>query len=291
MKKELRADLYLFVMTIFIGISLPVTSIALKTMSPFVFISIRYLLAAMVLAIPVYKSFKKLDKKTFLVSFVMGFTLFIGMGLQTIGLMYTTPSISGFVMGLTVVFVPILAAILYKRFPDIKTIAGIILSLIGLIVMCGSFGNGINLGEVLTLIGSISIAIQIMVIDRFGKEVDIGLMTFLELLIAGLFSLFTTIITGDMSITFSLTPILCVAFVAVFATALALFVINKMQPDTNPTHASIIYLVEPVSSALVSILIGYALTVNTIIGCIFILIGTITISIKFTKEKNIKATN
>ncbi|WP_455537716.1 DMT family transporter [Terrisporobacter sp.] len=280
MRKELKADLYLFLMTIFIGISLPVTSIALKTMSPFVFISIRYLLASIVLAIPLYKSFKKLDKKTFIVGFIIGFTLFVGMGLQTIGLMYTTPSISGFIMGLTVVFVPILDAILYKKFPDIKTIIGIVLSLIGLIVMCGSFESGINIGEILTLIGSISIAAQIMIVDKFGKTVNVSLMTFIELFVAGLISLFTTIITGDISITLSPNPIICVIFVAVFATTLALFVMNKMQPDTNPTHAAIIYLMEPVSSALVSILIGYVLTTNTIIGCIIIIIGTLIISIK-----------
>lgn len=285
MTKELKAELYLLIATILLGVGLPISSIALRSVPSLAFISLRYLIAAGILGIIFYKNFKKINKRLFKLSLLIGTLMAFSLGLQTVGLLYTSPEISGFIMGLTVVSVPILVAILYKKAPNFKTIIGIILSLIGLVIMCGDFGSGINIGELLTLIGSIITAFQIILLDRFGMEHDAVLLTTIEFFVAGFWSLIPTVATQSFPTTFNLVAILCVLFVAVIGTAIPMVVMNKMQPYTNPTHASIIYLAEPISSAVFSALLGYPIAFNTIIGCVLIILGTLVISIKFSKAK------
>lgn len=64
----------------------------------------------------------------------------------------------------------------------------------------------------------------------------------------------------------------------------AYFVQNKMQPFRNPTRAAIIFLAEPIFSAIFSTFIGDNLTSRALIGYILILSGMVASNIK-VKEK------
>ena len=57
-----------------------------------------------------------------------------------------------------------------------------------------------------------------------------------------------------------------------------------MQPYTKPTHAAIIFLSEPVFSAIFSTFIGDKLTGKTLIGCVFIFLGMVAINLNFEKK-------
>lgn len=73
----------------------------------------------------------------------------------------------------------------------------------------------------------------------------------------------------------------------IFRTIVDYLVQNKMQPYTNPTHAAIIFLAEPVFSAIFSTFIGDKLTGKTLVGCALILLGMIVINIKTDSEVKI----
>lgn len=287
MTKELKADLSLLGITMFWGISFPIMSIALKSIQPYSFIAIRYTLAAIILAVVFHKSFKTINKKDIKASLLIGMSLLIGTIFQVVGLIYTTPSKSGFITGLNVVFVPITLAVIYKRFPDLKTMLGLVLSVVGLALMSINGKMGINFGDFLTLLGSISFSFQILLVDKYAKQVDAGLLTSLELFVAGLLCFIPAIGIEKLQMDLSPFVIGAVAFTAVFSTAIAMCVQNKMQPYTNPTHAAIIYLAEPVFAAIFSAFIGDKLTGKSFAGCMFILLGTLIISIKIDfKKKN-----
>ncbi|MTK13395.1 MAG: EamA family transporter, partial [Clostridiaceae bacterium] len=61
----------------------------------------------------------------------------------------------------------------------------------------------------------------------------------------------------------------------------------KMQPYTNPTHAAIIFLGEPVFGAIFSMIFGDKLTGKTLAGCALILLGMIIINIKNNSSSDI----
>lgn len=280
MTKELKADLSLIGITMFWGASFPIMSIALKNIQPYSFIAIRNTLAALILAVVFHKSFKNMRKQDIKASVFIGLSLLIGTIFQVVGLTMTTPSKSGFITGLNVVFVPIILAVLYKKVPDIKTFIGVILSILGLGIMSVNGSMGINLGDFLTLLGSISFSVQILLVDKYAKEVDAGVLTSLELFVVGLLGFIPAIGVEKLHMNLNAFVIGAILFTAIFSTAIAMSVQNKMQPYTSPTHAAIIYLAEPVFGAIFSTFFGDRLTGKTFAGCMLILFGTLVISIK-----------
>jgi drug/metabolite transporter (DMT)-like permease len=286
MRQELKADLALIGVTVFWGTSFPIMSIVLKSMPPYSFIAIRNMIGAVLLTAVFYKSFRKINLKDIKAAFLIGLSLLIGMIFQVVGLIYTTPSKSGFITGLNVVFVPLILAFIYRKFPDLKTLVGIILSVIGLALMSINGSMGINFGDILTLLGAIAFSFQILLVDKYGKEVDAGLLTSLELFVVGLLAFVPAIGIERLQFEMNVFVVGAILFTAVFSTAIAMWVQNKMQPYTNPTHAAIIYLAEPVFAAIFSAFIGDKLTGKSLAGGLLILLGTLIISIKFKSNRD-----
>lgn len=139
MTKELKADICLFLVTIAWGGSFPVMSVALKSIPPYSFLMLRFLFAGVVLALICHKRLKNINKETIIGGIIVGLTMFFGSAFQSVGLLYTTSSKSGFITGLYVVIVPVLVAIIYMKVPDVNTIIGAALALIGLGVILQHF--------------------------------------------------------------------------------------------------------------------------------------------------------
>jgi drug/metabolite transporter (DMT)-like permease len=283
MTRKTKAELSLLLMTFIWGVSFPLMSVALKDVGPFTFIAIRNILAALVLVAVFYKRLRLINKKTIRIALLISVAMFIGTALQITGLVYTTPSKSGFLTGLNVVFVPIILAFLYKKLPNLKIVIGVILAIAGLFAMSARGidpSSGMNFGDFLTILSAIGFSVQIILVDKYGSKVDAILITMLEVGFIGIFSLLPAIFAEKFSIVPNVGVISALIFTSVLCTALALAVMNKMQPETDPTHASIIYLGEPVFSAIASVFIGDRLSGGTLLGCIFILLGMVISSFK-----------
>ncbi|WP_461206534.1 DMT family transporter [Clostridium sp. DL1XJH146] len=280
MKRQLKADLVLLSVAIFWGGSFPVMKIALGSIPPYTFLAIRYLVSALLLLPFSYKYFNKIDKKTLIYSFLIGLTLFLGSGLQVIGLQYTTPSKSGFLTGLNVLIVPILIAIIYKKIPELKVIIGIVFSLCGLYIMSSGGTTGINIGDILTILCAFSFGTQIILVDKFTKDINLPLFTFLEMLFVGIMGSIPAISIEGMKFDINFISIGGILYLAIFCTIYAYGLQNKVQKFTTPSHAAIIFLAEPVFGAIFSIFIGDMLTGRTLIGCVFILFGMVIINLK-----------
>jgi drug/metabolite transporter (DMT)-like permease len=216
----------------------------------------------------------KINGQTIIAALFIGGTLGLGCSFQLTGLLYTTPSKSGFITGLSVVFVPIYLAVIQKKLPSKKTIFGAALALTGLWLMSIKQGAmDINIGDLLTLVCAAVFGFQIMAVDKFAKNVDIMLLTCLEMFVIGILAIPPAIAVDKFNISFSPFTIAAMAFMIIFGTIAAHSIQNKMQPLTDPAHAAIIYLAEPVFGALFSILIGDILSGQALLGCLLIFIA------------------
>lgn len=292
MTRKLKAELFLLLATLMWGASFPMMSVALKNIGPFTFITIRNLLATTVLGVIFYRRLKLINKSTVKIAFLISISMFVGSALQNSGLLYTTPSKSGFLTGLNVVFVPIILAFFYKKLPDIKIIIGVVLSVCGLFAMSMKGLNaqgGLNFGDFLTILCAIAFSVQIILVDKYAGDVDAILVTIMEVGFIGIFSLIPGIFIEKFSIVPNMSVISTLIFTAVFCTAVAMIIMNKMQPETDPTHASIIYLGEPVFSAIFSALIGDRLTGGALLGCILIMLGMVIASFKSPDRNTLNA--
>jgi drug/metabolite transporter (DMT)-like permease len=280
--RQLKAELSLLAITIFWGASFPIMKIVLNDIPAYSFIALRNLLGAILLTIVFYKRLRNINKKLIIGAVLIGVSLFSGSVFQMLGLMYTTPSKSGFLTGLNVIFVPLILAVMFKKLPDIKTIAAVVISIIGLLLMSSSAINGFNYGDLLTLICAVCFSAQILLVDKYTKEVDPILLTILELAVVGVLALIPSIFIDKLQININGFSIFAVSFTTIFCTAIAMVVQNKMQKYTNPSHAAIIYLAEPVFGAIFSVLVNDILSGRTLLGCLVILSGMLILNLRFT---------
>jgi drug/metabolite transporter (DMT)-like permease len=283
MRKQLKGDISLLLVTIAWGTSFPIMSIALKDIPPYSFIAIRYAFAGIILGVFFIKRFKNISLNTIKGGVFVGAALGFGVILQALGLVYTTPSKSGFITGLNVVLVPIFIAAIYKKVPDIKTMFGIIVSVVGLGLMSISGTVGINVGDVLTMFSAVAFAVQIILVDKYAGNVDAALLTIIEFLVIGIMGAVPALFIEGFRMNINSFALGSIVYTALFCTILAYGVQNVAQAYTTPTHAAIIFLAEPVFSAIFSVFIGDKLTGRTFWGALLILIGMIAINIKLNK--------
>jgi drug/metabolite transporter (DMT)-like permease len=160
----------------------------LEYIPAYAYLSIRFLLAAIVLAAIFHKNLKSLSKRTLLYGSIIGLFMFGGMAFQVVGLYTTTASNSGFITGLNVVMVPLFAAVMLKKKPDRSSFIGVAIAFIGLFFLSGGLNFSFNFGDFLTFLCAICWAFQIIAIDKFTQTEDAPLLAVIQLFFIGIAS-------------------------------------------------------------------------------------------------------
>lgn len=106
MSKQIKADLFLLLITAIWGASFTLMKNVLEVIPSFAYLSLRFIIATIVLVVIYYKNLRTASKKVIVYGCIIGLMLFGGMALQVSGLYYTTASNSAFITGLNVVMVP-----------------------------------------------------------------------------------------------------------------------------------------------------------------------------------------
>lgn len=276
MNKQLKADLSLLGITMIWGASFTLMKEGIKDIPPYTFLAIRYIIGCLILAIIFYKRMKNIDRETLKYGIIIGAALTGGGIFQIVGLQFTTASKSGFITGLCVVFVPIFLSIMNRKLPDKKSTMGIFLSLLGLGLLTLSGDLGINKGDFLTLISAVFFAGQVIFIDRFAPRFDTIALTVVELGTISVISLILGFFLEGCKVTFTGYSVFSILFTGILCSALAYFVQMEMQKHTTATHAALIFLGEPVFSAIIAaIFLKEIMTIKMVFGCILILMGMI----------------
>ncbi len=298
MPKKLRADLMLLAITVVWGASFPFMKLILAYVPAYAYLSMRFLLAAAVLAIIFHKSFRKFNKKVLFCGCIIGVFMFGGMAFQVVGLYTTSASNSGFITGLNVVMVPVFAAVLLRKKPDRASITGIGVAFIGLFFLSGGLNFNFNEGDFLTFLCAICWAFQIICIDKFIQTEDAALLSIIQLVFIGVASsaLWVTADAGK-PLVINGTVIGILLFTAILGSALAFGGQTIAQKDTTPAHTALILTAEPVFAAIFAMIIPNAQGVTEMpslvkmTGCLLILSGMLISELKIGKGKDRKSGN
>jgi drug/metabolite transporter (DMT)-like permease len=279
MSKQIKADLSLLAVTTVWGSSFVLMRNVLEHIPSFAYLSLRFIIATLVLVLLYYKKLKLINRRVLLYGLFLGVLLAGGMALQVIGLYYTTASNSAFITAMTVVFVPIISSYMLRKKPDSNSIMGVIMAVLGLYFITGGINFKFNKGDFLTLLCAICFSFQIIYIDKYTEKYDPLLLSILQI---GFASIIYTVIwlTIDYKpIELNVTVIYTLLITGVLCTALAFTVQTVAQRNTSPTHTVLIFTVEPVFGLLFALIIPDSsgvtetLTLNTVIGSILILSG------------------
>lgn len=286
MKKSLVADITLFFIALIWGATFVVVQNAVEILPPNTFNSVRFGIAALFLFI-VYLLFSPnkrslFDKKMLRSGAFLGLWLFGGYALQTVGLLYTSPSKAGFITGLCVVLVPLFSFLLLKDTIKWPAIVGVIMAVIGLFLLTTSGSLALNLGDFLVFGCAICFALQIVFTGKFAPKFDalplaitqIGTVAVLSFIYAVFFEHWQTMFDPAVMLVPDVAWGLFITSIP--ATALAFLAQTSFQKYTTSTRVALLFSLEPVFAALTSYLwIHEILTGLQVLGCTLIFSGMI----------------
>jgi drug/metabolite transporter (DMT)-like permease len=200
--------------------------------------------------------------------------LFAGYALQTVGLKYTTASNAAFITGLSVVLVPLLAAVGLRSLPSPEAIGGALLAAVGLGCLTIGDGFALNVGDLLVLGCAFAFAGQIVLMGKYATRSSTYELVVGQMLAVALWSWVFTLIWEEP--TFQATPRtwMAMAITGILASAVAFLIQAAMQRFTSPTRTGIIFATEPVFAALFAYFwLHESLSLRQLVGCILILSG------------------
>ena len=278
-KRQLYAELILASVTLFWGATFPIVKDAITEMPVMAFLWVRFAIAAIILAFLAGRSgFATLDRRGWLVGILLGSLLALAFIFQTFGLERTSSANTGFLTGLGVIWVPLLAGPLLKKPAALGSKIGVGFALIGLLLLTWHTPWTINFGDLLVVICSIFIALHILGLDFFTKGYDGKALTFVQIATAALLYLIGSLLFEPVSWpqTWSGSLIFAFLITSVFATVYAFWAMTTFQNRTTPTRAALIYTLEPVFAAIFSVwLAGDRLTTIGWFGGALIVFGMI----------------
>lgn len=279
MKKTARAELALVMVTIIWGTTFVVVKSALAEVSAYLFLALRFTLAAIVLGL-VYRRSTRRDG--IVPGIFAGVLLFTAYVFQTLGLELTTPSKSAFITSLSIPMVPLLASLVYRSRPHFIEVVGILIATFGMALMTLPSGKfEISRGDLLTLMCAITFALHIVVVGRFAPVTGFAPLAVIQTMVAA--GLGIASFWFAEPVRFHFTPAVAGAVVAtgLLATAVAFTTMAWAQQYTSPARTALIFAVEPVVAWFTSYLLtGELLTNQAKVGAGLIFGGILLVETK-----------
>src|SRR5271163_4345348 len=182
LSKHLRADLALGLTALIWGATFVVVKDALADVSVFLYIAVRFALAAVVMAIFFRQALRGLTRSSIWAGAQIGFFMFAGYAFQTTGLKFTTPSKAAFITGSSVVIVPLLLALFSRRRVNKWIWAGALSALAGLyfLTVPPEGLGGLNRGDPIVFGCAVAFALHMIVISRYVEHHSVGALAVIQ---------------------------------------------------------------------------------------------------------------
>ena len=301
MKNKLIAFSSLLFVSLMWGSSLFIVKETLSMVQPFTFNALRFIVAAIVLFFVQTLLNRKKDKRYhgksgyIFPGIIIGLFLFFGFVFQSIGLVYTSISKSGFIIGISVAIVPLLLFIKYKRKPTLRENICAIIAFIGLFLLTISTNSKFYFGDIISIFSAIAFALHIIYSTIYSPSYNSLKLATIQIAFVGLASWTLALIFEDWQVVFNKGLwtnkyfIFSILFTAIFCTAAAFFIQMFAQRTISATEVGVILATEPVFAAITGYYYGgERLHEIGLVGCGLILVSTILTQITKNKNKKIK---
>jgi drug/metabolite transporter (DMT)-like permease len=208
------------------------------------FLALRFALASVALA----PLLPRITRRTLLVGAGIGLVLAVAYLFQTLGLLYTTPTNSGLITGLFVVFAPLTARAFFKVHVPRLVVAAVFLSLTGMLLLAGQSPSGVRIGDALTVVCAGALGLHIALLSRYAREHDAGSLALAQMLsmailFSALWPFFEPVAMPPREVLFA------IALTGIVASAGAFYVQTTVQQRIPAARAAIILTMEPVFAA------------------------------------------
>lgn len=282
-----RQELALVLITAMWGATFLIVHVAVQYSGPWFFVGMRFITAGLISAVIFARALRGITLKEIAAGSAIGLMIFLGYGLQTVGLQAINSSTSAFITALYVPLVPVLQWIVFKKPPRPLTWVGAGLAFFGLVLLADPAGVGFTFGsgEVATVASTLPIAAEIILIGWFAGKVHLGRVTVVQLLVAGALGFVAVPVAGEELPAFSWVWVGAAAALGALSCIIQL-TMNWAQRSVSPTKATIIYAAEPVWAAIIGRIAGDRLPPIAVAGAIFIVVGSLVSELKLRTRKD-----
>lgn len=281
-----RQELALIAVTMVWGGTFLVVHLAMQHSGPLFFVGLRFVTAGLIGLLVFRKVMAGLTRTELVAGTAIGASIFLGYGLQTFGLQTISSSKSAFLTALYVPIVPLLQWLVMGKPPRLMSWIGIGLAFTGLVLVAGpeSGGMELNVGEMATMLSTLAIAAEVLLIGHFAGKVDARRVTTVQLLAAGTMALLAMPVAGESVPDFSWIW-LTAAVAMACASILIQLTMNWAQKSLSPTRATVIYASEPVWAGIVGRMAGDRLPGLAILGAVLIVGGVLVSELRWSRRK------
>ena len=224
------------------------------------------------------KSELKIDKQTFIIlSFLIGFSLFLGSALQQIALLYTDVANAAFFTIFYVPMVPIIIFIFKKKSIHWSVWPSVFLCLVGGYLLTNFQDATVRLGDTLVIMGALFWSTHIiftgMIVIKYDLPLTLGAI---QTFIVALFSFLIGSIYEEFIFDKILNEINSILYAGILSGGFAFVLQIYAQKNISPAPAAIIFSLEGVFATIAAwFLLSQILNINNLLGCFFILCGVL----------------
>lgn len=284
MGKELKASIMLFITSIIWGLAFVAQAQGMEHIGPFTFTASRSLVAIIFLYLT-YVFFNKTSKsyreqkfdmkRTIRGGVLCGLVFTFGINFQQIGLVYTTAGKASFLTALYIVFIPIIG-LFYGKKINRKLQLCIVFAMIGTYLMSVKGSLSMNIGDLITIFGSIVFAIHILMLSEFSKDTNAVLVSLIQFAVCGFFSLIAALIFEGIEIDAILKSYLPILYVGILSSGVGFTIQLMALKELDPVVASMISSLESVFGAVFGwLILSQSMSEREIIGGIIIFVATL----------------
>ncbi|WP_409488605.1 DMT family transporter [Pseudomonas promysalinigenes] len=286
-----KAEMVLVFITILWGGTFLLVHNVMTVSGPMFFVGLRFAAAAVFVGLASGRALAGLTFTELKAGMLIGVSIMLGYGLQTMGLQTISSSQSAFITALYVPFVPLLQWLVLGRRPGLMPSIGIGLAFIGLMLLAGPEGGALHFseGEVVTLVSAVAIAAEIILISRFAGQVDVRRVTVVQLATASLLAFLMVVPTQERLPDFSWLLLLSALGLGAMSAVIQV-AMNWAQKSVSPTRATLIYAGEPVWAGIVGRIAGERLPGIALLGGLLIVIAVVVSELKLRRNRQVSET-
>jgi len=219
------------------------------------FLAVRFIIAAVAMFALFHRHVARLERRQLLRGMVLGALYGCGQLLQTWGLTLISPSVSGFVTGMYVVFTPILATLLLRQRMALTVWLAVGLATLGLGLLSLN-GFSVDIGVWLTLASAALYGLHIVALGHWSRAEEAFGLSAVQMAVIALVCLLATAGHGGPVLPPDRSAWIAVLYMALVAGAGAMLMQTWAQAHLPATRAAIVMTTEPVFAAAFAVALG-----------------------------------
>lgn len=280
-KKRYLADFVLFIASMIWGLGYYFQKVGNETTAPLTFNCLRYVIAALFLAIAARFRYPKGEGLKYTV--LAGLVMAVAGNMQQIGMKTASIGNASFITAIYIVLVPFMSGLFLHRQVKSHHYLAALISLAGLfLITTGGKGlERISKGDLIVFIGSIFWALQILCVDKAVALCDPVSFTAGEFLTAAVLQVIVWLTLGNHDLTGISSSWPYALASAILVLGIAFLMQSYGQKNTGETEASIIMGLESVFGALFgAILYNEQFGAVQLIGMVLIFASVLLVVLK-----------